>query len=585
MALAGDGGGVVARHRELVIRAMTADPADVAQMLAWLTDERVLEWFEGRDQVFDLERVRTEFASEGPADAADGLQRCLIEADGRPIGYIQFYNVARYVDEYQLEPGDPIEAARTWAIDLFIGEPARWGTGLGTRVVSLMIDHLLVNLGAERVVIDPRVVNARAIRSYEKAGFTKVKMLADHEMHEGRAWDGWLMAIDALDHPVGLTACLARINSINPSLVPGAPGEGEIAEFVAAWATARGLDVERTEVAPGRHNVVVVRRGSGGGRSLLFNAHLDTVGVTGLETAVVSFVDGRLVGRGVLDTKGGLAAALLAAASIGHHELAGDVIVAGVADEEFASIGTEALITKWSPEAAVVLEPTNMAVITEHRGFTVLEAVIEGRSTHTSTPERGTNAAHAAAAATMALAALDAEWSRTAPAETMRPAVLVSGLRTDGETFTVPAACVITAEVRTVGVDARGRVAHHQIREVVGAIEHSVTAAGASVRLSVIVERPPLHLDRSHHLVTALTEATTVCAGAPPLVTSAPYWTDAALHATVATPALVFGPIGEGLHEASEWVTTTSLHQCTQILAETARRWCGHPSTTTSTNL
>lgn len=577
MSLAGNGGGVVARHRELVIRAMTADPADVAQMLVWLTDERVLEWFEGRDQVFDLERVRTEFALEGPADAADGLQRCLIEGDGRPIGYIQFFNIAGYAGEYQL---DPIDAQQTWAIDLFIGEPARWGTGLGTRVVSLMIEHLFVNVGAERVVIDPRVINARAIRSYEKAGFTKVKVLAGHEMHEGRAWDGWLMAIDALDHPVGLTARLARINSVNPSLVPGAPGEVEVAEFVAVWAAARGLDVERTEVAPGRHNVVVVRHGSGGGRSLLFNAHLDTVGVGSAVTADVRLLDGRLYGRGVLDTKGGLAAALLAAASIGHHELAGDLIVAGVADEEFASIGTEALITKWSPEAAVVLEPTNMAVITEHRGFAVLEAVIEGCSTHTSTPERGTNAAHAAAAATMSLAALDAEWSSTAPAGTMRPAVLVSGVRTDGETFTVPAACVITAEVRTVGVDARGRVAQHQIREVVGAIEQSVNAAGASVRLSVIVERPPLNVDRNHHLVTSISEATTACAAAPPLVTWAPYWTDAALHAAVSTPSLVFGPMGEGLHEASEWVTTSSLHQCTRILAETARRWCGHPSTT-----
>ena len=67
--------------------------------------------------------------------------------------------------------------------------------------------------------------------------------------------------LNDLDDVVGLTAALAAINSVNPDLIPGAPGEGEVAAFVAHWCAARGLEVHHTEAAPGRPNVVAVRRG------------------------------------------------------------------------------------------------------------------------------------------------------------------------------------------------------------------------------------------------------------------------------------------------------------------------------------
>src|SRR5919198_3494335 len=91
---------------------------------------------------------------------------------------------------------------------------------------------------------------------------------------------------------VDLTAELVRIDSVNPNLIPGGAGEGEIARFVAAWLEQAGLDVETDEVAAGRFNVTATARGSGGGRSLLLNAHMDTVGVAGMDRPFEPYSEG-----------------------------------------------------------------------------------------------------------------------------------------------------------------------------------------------------------------------------------------------------------------------------------------------------
>src|SRR5712691_880624 len=130
---------------------------------------------------------------------------------------------------------------------------------------------------------------------------------------------------------------LVAIDSINPDLVPGGAGEGNIARFVAAWFVRAGLEVAVDEAAPGRPNVVGIARGSGGGRSLLLNAHMDTVGVSGMEQPHDPFIqDSRLYGRGAYDMKGGLAAIMTTGAAAKKLALRGDVIITAVADEEFA---------------------------------------------------------------------------------------------------------------------------------------------------------------------------------------------------------------------------------------------------------
>jgi aminoglycoside 6'-N-acetyltransferase len=179
---------------ELIIRRMRDDPADYEAMARWLTDPRVLEFFEGRDEPHPLERVRAKY---GPSVLGhDEVTPCLIIENGRAIGYLQFYRLddlpAHDRDAYLLGA----ETDGVWAIDLFIGEPELWGKGIGTCALKATVGYLFDERSARRVVIDPQVTNARAIRCYEKVGFQKVKVLEAHELHEGERRDNWLMVLD-----------------------------------------------------------------------------------------------------------------------------------------------------------------------------------------------------------------------------------------------------------------------------------------------------------------------------------------------------------------------------------------------------
>ena len=178
------------RAGEVSIRRMQDDLGDLRLMSKWLTDDRVLEFYEGRDKPYDLPKVREKFATR--ARGKDRVVPCILSYQGGPIGYIQYYPVtSREEDEYGIQTGEGV-----YGVDLFIGEPELWNRGIGTRALSALVDYLFDGLGAVRVVIDPQASNRRAIRSYEKCGFRKVKLLPRHELHEGEYRDCWLMAID-----------------------------------------------------------------------------------------------------------------------------------------------------------------------------------------------------------------------------------------------------------------------------------------------------------------------------------------------------------------------------------------------------
>src|SRR6266446_6905211 len=152
------------------------------------------------------------------------------------------------------------------------------------------------------------------------------------------------------DPTIGLLADLVAIDSVNPSLVPGGAGERAVAERIAAFLRAAGLDVRVADAAPGRPNVFGVIDTGRKGPALMLCGHSDTVGVEGMAAPFDPVIrDGRLYGRGAQDMKGGVAAILgaariLAASPAG---LAGRVIVAIVADEEYASVGAEAAAREW----------------------------------------------------------------------------------------------------------------------------------------------------------------------------------------------------------------------------------------------
>lgn len=158
---------------------------DAPFLLGWLTDPRVLEWYEGRDQAFPGDRVREDFFTDEP-----GLRRCAIEYEGRPVGYVQVYPVE---GDGFAEYGYPPTREKIFAADQFIGEPDLWGKGVGRAFLSLLLEHLTKEEGAAAVILDPHTDNLRAIRCYESCGFRKKKLLPAHELHEGAWKDCWLM--------------------------------------------------------------------------------------------------------------------------------------------------------------------------------------------------------------------------------------------------------------------------------------------------------------------------------------------------------------------------------------------------------
>jgi acetylornithine deacetylase len=195
------------------------------------------------------------------------------------------------------------------------------------------------------------------------------------------------------DDLIDLTSQLVAIDSINPALVPDGAGEAKIAAFVADWARAAGLEADLLEDTPGRPSVIVRSRGTGGGRTLLLCAHLDTVGVDGMPDPHTPRVDGdRLYGRGAYDMKASLAASLLACREAARLGLAGDVVVAAVADEEHSSIGVQQALRSVTADAAIVTEPTELELIVAHKGFVWIEIEVSGRAAHGSRPDLGVDA-------------------------------------------------------------------------------------------------------------------------------------------------------------------------------------------------
>jgi acetylornithine deacetylase/succinyl-diaminopimelate desuccinylase family protein len=375
-----------------------------------------------------------------------------------------------------------------------------------------------------------------------------------------------------MDPAIKLLRELVAINSVNPTLVPGAPGERDVADAIAIEMRRIGLDVVVEDVAPGRPNVVGVLEGRTPGRSLMFCGHTDTVGVAGMNDPFTPIErDGRLFGRGAQDMKGGVAAMIDAARVIAERSLpAGRVIVAAVVDEEHSSIGADALVKTWRADGAVVTEPTDLAIAIGHKGFAWIEIEVMGKAAHGSRPAEGIDAILRLGRVMNRLETLDRALQSRQPHPLMATGSLHASLVAGGrELSSYPDHAVLTLERRTLPSESDA-AALEEVREILNALGQEDAAFRGEARL--LFGRPAYEIPAAHQLPRALRDAVAALGRSAPLV-GASFWTDAAVLGHAGTPSVLFGPGGAGLHSTQEYVNVADVVACRDALAELAGRF------------
>ena len=369
---------------------------------------------------------------------------------------------------------------------------------------------------------------------------------------------------------------LVRINSTNPSLSADGKGETEIIAYLEKQLRALGLDVVRSEIEPGRENVVGILKGSANGRSLLLNAHVDTVGVEGMTIDPFGgkLHEGRIYGRGAQDMKASAAAMLAVAKAIcdAHTQLGGDLILTFVADEENLSLGTEALVKQFSADAAIVTEPTDMQICRAHRGFILFEVEVYGRAAHGSRYMDGIDANVRMGRFLVELEKLGQQVLAREPHPLAGPASLHAALVQGGtELFTYADKATATVEWRTIpGETVEGCQA--ELQAILDRLAEADPTFKAQVKATFW--RYPFEIRRDASIVHMLDDALASRLGQSSDHIGQTFWTDAALLAEAGMETVLLGPGGFGLHSAEEWVDVQSVVDLAYVLAETAITYC-----------
>ncbi|GAB4475815.1 MAG: ArgE/DapE family deacylase [Anaerolineae bacterium] len=370
---------------------------------------------------------------------------------------------------------------------------------------------------------------------------------------------------------------LVHINSINPDLSPGGPGEGEAAAWLAGVCRELGLEVRLQETAPGRPNVIARWPGTGEGRSLLLTGHTDVVSVDHMTIAPFEprIEAGRMYGRGTLDMKGGLAAILGAVEALrrGGFQPAGDLILGFVTDEEYVSIGTEALVQVVHADAAILTEPTDARICTAHRGYAWLTLQTTGRAAHGSLYDVGVDAiAHMG----RLLAEMERLEREVLPRRTHpllgRASVHASRIAGGIGWSTYADGCRLEIEHRLLpGEAGAGVVAIWE--EAIARLHDADPDFSAAVTLNF--ERPGYEIASDAAVVRAVREAYRSAVGREPAIMGMRAWLDSAILGAAGIPTVILGPGGEGMHAAVEYVNLDDVFLCAAVIAEAAARWAG----------
>lgn len=401
-------------------------------------------------------------------------------------------------------------------------------------------------------------------------------------------------ALPARGDAVALAQALVRIDSVNPTLVPGGAGEMEAAEFLAATLRKWGFLTEIVEAAPGRPNVIAT--GGNSLRSIILNGHLDVVGTDGMWHAPFAgdIKQGRLWGRGSADMKAGIAA--MCAAAVRSWDAGDDltITIAAVCDEEYESVGTRALLASGlTADAAIITEPTQLAIAPAHRGFAWIDIAFEGVAAHGSRYDIGVDAITHAAHLLTELDAYNLAVLTHRSHPLLGHASLHASLIHGGTGMsTYPESCVLSVERRTIpresagfkwsewlkfdptGVDDSDPLKPDPLAEVNAAIrrvKERVPDLKATATLKTA--QPPSDVPVSAPIVREL-EAALRDEGEEPRIHGLSAWTDAALFNAAGIPAICFGPGDIALaHSAEEYVEVADIETATSVLTRLLHRW------------
>ncbi len=368
---------------------------------------------------------------------------------------------------------------------------------------------------------------------------------------------------------------LVKIDSVNPSLVYGAKGEAEIAEYVSEYLRALGLKTRVDKIRKGRCNAVGVLKGVGGGKSLLLNGHIDTVGYDYYSGDPLRPVikEGRMYGRGTFDMKGGLVASLAAVKAVVDSvtKMKGDVVVAAVCDEEFASIGTDRLMEKTVVDAAIVGEPSSLMIERCHKGFAWVDLESRGLAAHGSSWQTGVDAIVKMGRVLTSLETLDTSLKAKEHPLTGPASVHASTIKGGLELSTYPDRCVLQLERRLIPGEGKADVEREMEKLLAGVAAQDPKFAGS---YEITFYRDPMDVPETSEICQTIKACSKEAIGLTPAFVGGSGWLDTQIIWKKGIPAVAYGPSGDGAHAAIEWVDLDSVHDAARVQELVLRKFC-----------
>jgi acetylornithine deacetylase/succinyl-diaminopimelate desuccinylase family protein len=369
---------------------------------------------------------------------------------------------------------------------------------------------------------------------------------------------------------------LVALPSVNPmgrELPADIALEHRVTAYLEQFFRTLNVPWVRQTVSPGRDNIVARLDMPGTQRTLVLEAHQDTVPIDHMiiEPFGGRIENGRLYGRGACDIKGGMAAMLACFARLARERPTGcaNVVMACTVDEENTMLGVRELVRRGlRADFAVVAEPTNLNIVHAHKGVVRWQILTDGRACHSSAPEQGINAIYRMARLLTGVERF-AERLRSGPADPLLgPPTMSIGVIEGGTSVnTVPDRCRVEVDRRLVGGENPEDVPRHLenfLKEEYG-IDFSFEMTPPWIR------EPALSPAGSEEIARLLGSAIDAERGEH-RVHAVPYGTDAATIAWSGIPSVVFGPgdIAQA-HTRDEWVDLAEVEQASAILYRLAR--------------